>query len=201
MPLSTPSERQLAHTRIVTCQGYERADGLWDIEAHIVDTKPFSFPNKDRGGRIEADEPLHGMSIRVTIDLDMLIHAAEQCTDFSPYHYCKNVEHFSKNLIGQRIGPGWTQKTKEWMGGSQGCTHLTELLGPLATTAYQTLVKARYKDITATAEPKQASANSKPPRFIGSCHALQLDSPVLRDHWPQFYQPDSASKPAGTEPG
>ena len=39
MPLTNPAPRKLMHTRAIDCKGYERADGLWDIEAHLVDTK------------------------------------------------------------------------------------------------------------------------------------------------------------------
>ena len=187
MPLSTPAPRKLSHTRVVTCTGYEREDGLWDIEGRIVDTKSFSFANKDRGGTIEAGEPLHDMSIRLTIDIDMKIHAAEQCTDASPYNYCQSVEHFCRNLVGQRIGPGWTKLVKENMGAGKGCTHVTELLLPMATTAYQTLVRAKYKDVTSGSGQPQSS---KPPKFLNSCHALQIDGPVVKEHWPQFYRQD-----------
>jgi len=61
MPLSAPAPRKLMHTRKVTCKGYLREDDLWDIEGNIVDTKPYRFENIDRGGHIEAEEPLHGM--------------------------------------------------------------------------------------------------------------------------------------------
>ncbi|HPQ95385.1 MAG: DUF2889 domain-containing protein [Thiothrix sp.] len=191
MPLSPPQARQLIHTRTVTCQGYEREDGLWDIEGHMVDTKSYSFPNRDRGGRIQAGEPLHGMRIRLTIDTDLLIHAAEQSTDFAPHAYCHEVPHFVHGLVGQRIGPGWTQRCKNLMGGSSGCTHITELLGPMATTAYQTLVKVHFRKTTqpetAPAATTETDSNRKP-RFIGSCHALQESSPVVRDHYPHCYR-------------
>jgi hypothetical protein len=39
MPLSHPVSRKLLHTRAIECHGYERDDGFWDIEAHLVDTK------------------------------------------------------------------------------------------------------------------------------------------------------------------
>ena len=39
------------HTRTVECRGYLRDDGLWDIEGHMTDTKPFDIPNEDRGRR------------------------------------------------------------------------------------------------------------------------------------------------------
>jgi Protein of unknown function (DUF2889). len=35
MPLSEPVDREPRHARRVTCDGYRRADGLWDIEAHL----------------------------------------------------------------------------------------------------------------------------------------------------------------------
>ena len=39
MPLSPAPPRQPVHDRRVRCQGYRRADGLWDIEGHLTDTK------------------------------------------------------------------------------------------------------------------------------------------------------------------
>ena len=50
----------------------------------------------------------------------------------------KGAENF-KNLIGIKIGPGWKRRVQERIGGPSGCTHITELTGPLATTAYQTI--------------------------------------------------------------
>ena len=112
MPLSTPTERKLTHTRVVTCLGYERHDKLWDIEGRIVDTKPYAFPNKDRGGEIKADEPLHDMSSRLTIDTDLKVLDAEAVIDDSPYNYCKCVTPIVKQLIGLQIAHGWTLKKR-----------------------------------------------------------------------------------------
>ena len=39
MPLSPAAPREHIHTRTVTCRGYRRKDGLWDIEGHLVDVK------------------------------------------------------------------------------------------------------------------------------------------------------------------
>jgi hypothetical protein len=43
MPLSTSADREPLHTRSITCRGYRRADGLWDIEGHLRDVKDYSF--------------------------------------------------------------------------------------------------------------------------------------------------------------
>ena len=73
MPLSTPVPRQMLHRRVVQCTGYRREDGLWDIEGHMVDTKTYSVPNEDRGGVIQAGEPLHEMWIRLTVDEESFV--------------------------------------------------------------------------------------------------------------------------------
>ena len=49
MPLPEASKREHLHTRAITYQGFERDDGLWDIEAHMTDTKTYEFENNWRG--------------------------------------------------------------------------------------------------------------------------------------------------------
>ena len=180
MPLTKPAKRRLAHTRVVTCQGFEREDGLWDIEGRIVDTKPYRFQNRDRGGWIEADEALHDMSIRLTLNLDLEIIDTDAVIDHSPYNYCKSVASVAQNLIGLKIAPGFTQKSKQAMGASRGCTHLTELLGPVATTAIQTIASAKSR----RGERDRKAAN---PAFLDTCHTYASDSPVVKLHWPDYY--------------
>jgi hypothetical protein len=181
MPLPEPAPRKLMHTRRIECRGYQREDGLWDIEAEMLDTKTFSFPNKDRGGEIKAGEALHGMGLRLTLDRDFLIHEAEASTDWSPFNVCPEITANYKRLIGLRIKPGWNRALKKLLGGAEGCTHLTELLGPLATTAFQTLYPHRR------GEKKPKAGDPERPRILNSCHALSTDGEVVREHWPTFY--------------
>ena len=186
MPLTSPIKRDLTHTRVVTCTGYHRADGLFDIEGHLLDTKPFDFANKDRGGTIKAGEALHGMHVRITIDMEMIIQDAEAIIDDAPYNYCKSVAGVFKQLVGVKIGPGWRKQVRSIMGGTKGCTHLTELLNPMATTAYQSMVSERIKQ----REQQPASEQRKiSPALINSCHSHAVDSPVMQEHWPGSYQP------------
>ena len=49
MPLSPPVGRQHLHTRRVTCQGFYRDDGLFDIEGRITDEKTYEHANEWRG--------------------------------------------------------------------------------------------------------------------------------------------------------
>ena len=90
MPLSPPAEREHLHTRTVTCHGYRRDDGLWDIEGHLVDVKTYDFDNHHRG-RVSAGEPVHEMWLRLSIDDDMCIQTAEAATDHAPYAMCPDI--------------------------------------------------------------------------------------------------------------
>lgn len=188
MPLSPPAAREHLHTRAVHCLGYRREDGLWDIEAHLVDTKTYGFPNHDRG-RIEAGEPLHGMWLRVTIDDDFKIHAAEAVTDHGPFVQCAEINPAYEQLVGLTIGRGFTKAVQTLFGGAHGCTHLLELLRPLATTAYQTLYPVREKK-------RRAEASDKKPGIIDSCYALRSESPVVEREWPEFYSGEPTGQAA-----
>ncbi|MFO7640719.1 MAG: DUF2889 domain-containing protein [Candidatus Competibacteraceae bacterium] len=182
MPLAAPVPRQLLHQRLVQCWGYQREDGLWDIEGRMVDTKTYAFPNEDRGGAIEAGEPLHDMWLRLTVDEQFRIHDVEARTDGSPFGLCPAITARYRQLIGVRIGPGWSLKLRELFGGVNGCTHLTELLGPVATTLFQTLYGRRY-DEEDVKPPEQRTA----PPVLNTCHALASDSPVVQKRWPRAY--------------
>ena len=187
MPLSPAAAREKLHNRTVTCRGYRREDGLWDIEGHLVDTKTYSFPNRDRG-EVKAGEPVHEMWIRLTIDEDMFIHGAEAATDFGPYAICPNIVDRFRRLEGLRIGAGWTRAVNERVGGANGCTHLVELLRPVATTAFQTLVAARSK------RPQDPARR---PFLLDTCHAHASDSPIVKERWPRFYTgPEAEHEPS-----
>lgn len=187
MPLSDPVARSARHHRRIACDGYLRDDGLWDIEARLVDTKPFDLPNRDRGGHIVAGEPLHEMWLRVTVDGELVIRRVETVTDAGPFNICPRITDNFRRLEGERIGPGWNRRVRELLGGVDGCTHLVELLTPLATTAFQTIYGDRYGAGPGSGRKRGGDITAK---LIGSCHALAPDSEVVRDFWPAYYEGD-----------
>ena len=69
----------------------------------------------------------------------------EAVTDKSPYQLCGGIAPDFKKLIGLRIGGGFNRAVRERLGGVHGCTHLVELLGPVATTAFQTTFPTRVR--------------------------------------------------------
>lgn len=181
MPLSKPAPRKHLHTRQIECKGYERDDGLWDIEAHLVDCKTYTFENKERG-TIASGDPVHDMWIRLTVDEDLNVQQAEATTDSGPFSICRDVNAQFKLLEGLRIAPGWRKAVFGKMGGTSGCTHLNDLLiGPLAVAAFHTVSAARAKR-------KESGGPEQKPALLDSCHAFASDSPVVKREWPEFYQ-------------
>ena len=181
MPLPPPAAREHIHTRTVECSGYRRNDGLWDIEGHLTDTKTYTFENKERGA-VPPGEPVHEMWIRLTVDDDLTIHDVETVTDYSPFMMCKEVAPNFKRLVGESIGPGWRRTVRQKVGGIEGCTHIVELLGPVATTAFQTIFPLKSRE-----KPEGAADTSGPPRLLNTCHAFRSDGPKVREIWPDHY--------------
>ena len=194
MPLSPPVGRQHLHTRRVTCQGFFREDGLWDIEGRITDEKSYEHANEWRGP-LKPGDLVHDMSIRLTLNDRFTIVDVEAVTDKSPYRICGDVAPDFKKLIGLRIGGGFHREVRARLGGVHGCTHIVELLGPVATTAFQTVSSGKARELERAHRAKndpapQVVAPSKPrrkPYVIDACHAWAADGPVVKRWAPDFY--------------
>ncbi len=187
MPLTTPApDRELLHLRDIALRGWRRADGLFEIEAQLTDTKAYAFENDDRGP-MPPGTPLHGMAIRLTVDEEMVIRACEASSDHTPYAVCPQAAPNFARLAGLRIGPGFSRAVAERVGGTQGCTHLREMLAQMATVAYQTLYPYRAAKERAEAA-RRAAAGEVPartkPALVGTCIAYAPDSPVTLARWP-----------------
>lgn len=185
MPLPKPVKRECLHTRSIQCYGYQRDDGLWEVEAHMTDIKSYDFPNQFRG-QIKAGEPLHDMWLRVTFDSQMCIVEVEAKTDAAPFGVCAEINRAFRKLEGLIIAPGWKRQTRTLLGGVKGCTHLLELLGPVATVAFQTFYGARSKAIR---EDRVAvPENNQSVFLLNSCHAYAENSEVVKLLYPAFYK-------------
>lgn len=179
MPLPRPVPRKLSHNRIIDCRGYERDDGLWDIEGHLTDVKTETWFNRTGSIDLPAGVPAHDMWIRLTIDLNMHIHECVASTDSSPYALCGDITPKFAQLKGKRIERGWTKGLRDVVGGAHGCTHQWELLGRIAAAAFQVTNRAR-----------QATQKHKPgdkPRTFNTCHMYTPESEETLRRWPDLY--------------
>jgi hypothetical protein len=207
MPLNPPQERELLHSRDIVLRGYRRADGLYDIEAQLTDSKTYGSANHDRG-YIGAGEPIHGMWLRLTVDEERCIVACEAASDHTPYTICPTAAPNFARLAGLRIKPGFLKEAAKRVSGSLGCTHLRELLQQVATTAYQTIDPARARrEADAAGETDQPGSDrldmritakmGGAPAILNTCIAYGTDSPVVQRRWPHLFtgSAETASPP------
>ncbi|MGE0097208.1 MAG: DUF2889 domain-containing protein [Hydrogenophaga sp.] len=171
-----PAARRRLHLRRISCEGFLREDGLFEIEGLLIDTKPtrLRLVNKE----VPPEEPIHQMRVRVTMDGERRIVDASAYSEHNPYPDCMEVEAGYRRLVGMRIEPGFTREVKRMFRGTQGCSHMTELLPLMASVAFQML----WADSDFTTVDPQGSAERSSP--LGGCHALRLDGHIVKTYFP-----------------
>jgi len=178
-----PNKRRLMHRRSVECLGYLRDDGLWEVEARLLDTKP--FPRIERGGRpLPPGDPVHDIRLRLAVDDTLLIHETGTTMETTPYPSCVDVEGILQRLVGERIGKGWREVVRRKIGKLETCTHLAELLGPAVTTLFQCMSNGKNPEGRDSIEDQRQV--TEPPFFVGGCHSWRTDGPVVAEFFPQF---------------
>jgi hypothetical protein len=182
MPLPVSEvERELTHTRRIRYEGYKRADGLFDIEAHLSDVKNHDY--KLKTGVRRAGQPVHDMWLRITIDLRMKIVAACASSDAVPYPGgCETIGPAYGKLVGLSLIKDFRKNVREALGGVRGCTHLTEMLGGLPTAAIQTF---------AGEMPEEREGGDKPFQ-LDQCHALDTTGDTVKKWYPKWHRTRAA---------
>jgi DUF2889 family protein len=184
------TRRRHMHTRSIECNGYLRDDGLWEVEARLRDSKPFTQRADRFREELKPGDPVHDIGLRLAIDDSMRIHEAEATMRATPYPTCVEVEPVLQRLIGENIGKGWREVVRRKIGKLESCTHLSELLGPAVTTLFQTMSYGKDPQGRGTLDNQQS--RTERPFFIGGCHSWRTDGPVVADMFPQFATKPSA---------
>jgi hypothetical protein len=168
----------------VTYEGFLREDGLIDIDAHLCDVKDRDLTLLS--GVRPAGEPVHLMSVRVTIDDAFTIRALEAHTDRMPYPGdCDRIHPAYAKLVGANLMSGFRKRLHDTLGGVHGCTHVTELLGYLPTAAVQTF---------AGLKPREDDGHGKPFQ-LDRCHALDTRGDAVLRYYPRWYRPHMDTAP------
>ncbi|WP_303981324.1 DUF2889 domain-containing protein [Dongia mobilis] len=199
--LPHPATREGLHTRRYDFRGYRRADGLFDIEGRMVDTKDYAFPN-DWRGEVRPGEPVHDMVIRLTLDDHFMVRDIAVVTAASPFAICDAITPAFDILKGATIAKGWSRTLRNSFTGAHGCTHHVEMLRAMGTVAFQTIYGWREKakrdsGISKSEGPPAETIPGKRPAFLDTCHALASNSEVVKTHWPQFYEGPTDNKKPG----
>jgi hypothetical protein len=183
MHLPSPALRKPLHTRVVSFNGFEREDGLWDIDANLRDSRHYPTLAVEKGV-VAAGDAVHDMYVRVTVDDDLVIRAIAASMASVPFGECPAALDPLQALVGCTLGPGWHKVLSDTLGGVKSCTHIRELLFNLATAAYQTIPVRRA--VVRFGGPNTLAPGAGPSFHMGKCKSWDFNGAVIARHYPQF---------------
>ena len=177
MPLPSPSARREVHHRTIDMHTFARDDGLFDVEARLIDRKPFDYVRPSSALPVPAGQPLHDLWVRLTLDDGFTVLAIQGSSDVTPWALCKEAEATLQVLVGERVARGWSSRVKERLRGAAGCTHLMEMLITMGTTALQ--------GIRGSDPGRRLTAEGK----LDTCFAYGRQRSVVKMLWPEHHRP------------
>ncbi|WP_349605847.1 DUF2889 domain-containing protein [Cupriavidus sp. DF5525] len=180
--IPAPAWRKPLHHRHIATSGFARSDGLFDIEGQLQDISPDGTDLLFR--TVPAGTSIHDLRIVLTVDRELVIRGARARIESGPTIYCPEIEPAYAALSGMRIGPGFKREVKARLGGVQGCTHLTELVSVLATTAMQTIF-ALLRTERGNRRPADEQGPMPKPTLVNSCHTHRIDGEAVKVLWPE----------------
>jgi len=177
LPPAAP-ERQLKHRRSINVQIYARGNGLWEVDAEIVDVK--TREARLAGGLRQAGDPIHDMLLRIVVNEQLDIVEAGSQTRWMPYPgHCDDHDDAYAALVALNLIKSFRQAVKERLGGVAGCTHITELTQVLPTA----VIQAFAGEVIDTREDSASR-----PFQIDRCHALRSDGAAVKIFYPRWYR-------------
>jgi hypothetical protein len=187
MPSAYPFiPRRPLHRRALDVQVFARDDGLFDVEASLVDTKSHDVPLA--GVPRKAGDPIHEMHLHLTVDTTLTVTAASSDTLWMPYAgACAEHGDAYARLVGLNLLKGFRQAVAERLSGTRGCTHLTELCQVLPTAVIQAMAGS-------VIDTREGDGDGNPPFQLDRCHALRRDGATVAQFYPRWHlaTPESA---------
>ena len=173
--------REELHFRRIDMRAWRRSDGLYEVESRLTDQKPADFLRPRTDKFVAAGQPLHDMGIRLVFDGDLTVTSVSTFTDAAPVEDCWDGGRALQAMVGVKMSSGWSKEVRERLSGARSCTHLRELLMPMATTAYQAIAGLRLN------RPELLDATGRPKK-IDSCYAYGEERELVLSFWPEFYR-------------
>ncbi|MBU9455811.1 DUF2889 domain-containing protein [Burkholderia multivorans] len=177
--------REEIHHRQIDMRGYRRSDGLFEVTACLTDRKPVDFTPPGDARMIAAHAPIHDLGVTLVFDGDMIVRAVSTFIKSHPYAQCPGGGDSLQALVGLRIGVGWNSEVRKRLPSCDTCTHLKEILTPLATAAYQTMVGFRPSSLN------EYDSDGKPVK-IDRCYAYGASRDLVKRLWPEHHRPEAA---------
>lgn len=180
-------EREELHHRQIDLRFYKRSDGLYEVVGRLIDTKRHAFRRQLAEADTPPGAPIHDISVHLVVDEQMLVHDAFATMDTTPFTVCPGATGTLTPLKGLSMRKGWNRQVRELLGGAASCTHIVELLGPMATTAFQGLAPIRLAAMNDPGSEAQRQAK------VDSCYAYAAQREVVARLWPHLHRPDGSA--------
>lgn len=187
-PADAGVTREELHFRRIDMRGYRRSDGLFEVEGRVTDRKPDDYIPAGFGATVPAGTPVHDMGVRLVFDAQMVVRDIASFMDSTPFPVCLGGGDALRAMIGARMGSGWNREVRSRLAGAHSCTHLMELLIPMATAAVQSMAVIR------NGEPERRNEDGRPAQ-IDSCYAFGAAREIVQQRWPDFYRPAAEHEP------
>lgn len=186
MTLQANVEREELHHRQIDLRFYRRSDGLFEVVGRLIDTKTEPIRLQLAQADTPAGAPIHDISVHLVVDENLLVHDAWASMDSTPFSICPGATRTLAPLKGLSMTKGWNREVRRLLGGAASCTHIVELLGPMATTAFQGLAPGRLARINDAGNEAARAAR------VDSCFAYAGHREVVARLWPELHRPRSA---------
>ena len=180
--MNADAGREEIHHRQIDLRFYKRTDGLYEVEGRLVDTKSHPFRRQLADEDLPAGTALHDIVVRMIVDESMLVHDVQAHMRATPFAVCAGASETLRPLRGLSIAGGWNKRVRELLGGAVSCTHIVELLGPMATTAFQGLAPQRLARINDAVSEDERVAK------VNSCFAYSEQREVVARLWPHLHK-------------
>jgi len=110
----------------------------------------------------------------------------ETSTDLAPMNACSDPNLWYKKLIGEKIATGWRNKIRDIFAGVNGCTHLNDMLGIAAATAFQTVYPWHLQQNISDEGSKEKAFRYMANMMLNSCHGFSEKGKMVSSHWPDL---------------
>jgi len=180
---SNGAELKELHHRNIDFRGYMRSDGYFQVRARLADERPVGSLQPESSPSTNETEKIHALGVDIIFDAQMIVRAVRTWSATYPYKECPSGGNALQAIIGLRIGAGWSSEVRKRLPGAGVCTHLKEILIPMASAAYQTMTFQRLR------QPDVLNESGRPIK-IDSCYAYRASGELVQKRWPQFHNPE-----------
>lgn len=157
------------HSRRIEFDSYERGNDLL-VVGHLRDDRPWAA-----GGA--QPEHVHDMVLEVTVRRpELVIVTARAEMRRFPHAECPEIETAFRELVGLRVGRGYTREVQARFGRQLGCTHLELLARLIGPVVIQSLPSSALRTRPGE-DVGSALAEAGGGWFADSCHVWASEGP------------------------